>query len=286
MRTINRRQALISLAAGWVAGSGPALARPLDLVMQSQSLRVAVYRQFPPFSDKEGSDLTGLDVDLAAAIANKLGVTVDYMILTAGEQVDDDLRNAVWKGHYLGGGTADLMLHVPVDPQLGVRNDNVAIIAPYYRERVMVATDPAQTSGGDLVSAFDDHKVGVELDSLADLYLTGAYGGRIRANVVHFRSVDDAAQAMKAGQVAGIMAPLSQIEGALGADRDRFHIGAMPMPGLLHGSWVIGMAVKVNSRDLGHQVEAIVEDFISDGTMARLFTRHGLTYTPPIRKEP
>jgi hypothetical protein len=44
------------------------------------------------------------------------------MPFPADEEVGDDLRNMVWKGHYLGYGPADVMLHVPVDNRL--MNDN------------------------------------------------------------------------------------------------------------------------------------------------------------------
>jgi ABC-type amino acid transport substrate-binding protein len=267
-----------------VSVAGPAAARPLDQVTAANSLRVAVYRDFPPFSSGDQNSLNGLDVDLAKAIADRLSVKVEYMILTAGEKVDDDLRNAVWKGHYLGGGVADLMLHVPADPLLELRNDNVHIFSPYYREHVAVCFDPAQTGGTDLVSAFGEHKVGVEGDSIADLYLTGAYGGAVRKSVVHFKTLDEAAAAFKAGKLAGLMAPLSQIEGALGADKGRCRVANMPLPGLMHRAWPIGMAVKVNSRDLGNAVEAAMDAMLADGTVAKLFAKHGLSYSPPNKE--
>ena len=253
-------------------------ARPLDQVMASGSLRVAVYADFPPFSSGKGDAVHGLDVDLGAAIAQKLGVKVEYMVLTAGETVDDDLRNAVWKGHYLGGGVADLMMHVPYDHQLGERNDNAVLLAPYYQEQVVEVTDAAQTSGDDLISAFAEHKVGVELATLADGYLVGAYGGALRENVVHYPTLTEAVAALRRGDVAGVMGPLAEIEGALGKKRGGYRVHHMPTPGLTRHAWPLGMAVKVNSHDLANRIEPSVEDMIKDGSMAKLFARYGLTY--------
>lgn len=267
-----------------LATVAPASARPLDQVTESGTLRVAVYADFPPFSSGKGDALQGLDVDLGAAIAKKLGVKVDYMVLTAGESVDDDLRNAVWKGHYLGGGIADLMLHVPYDHTLGERNDNAVLLAPYYQEQVVEVTDPEQTSGDDLVSAFADHKVGVELATLSDGYLVSAYGGSLRENVVHFPSLPEAVAAMRRHEVAGVMGPLAEIEGALGKKRGDYRFHHMPTPGLHRDAWPLGMAVKVNSHDLANRIEPIVEAMIKDGTMTRLFARHGLTYVPVMRE--
>ena len=202
------------------------------------------------------------------------------MNLTAGETEDDDLRNAVWKGHYLGGGVADVMLHVPIDRVLAERNDNVVIFAPYYEERVLVLSDPAQTAGDDLVIAFGEHKVGVDLESLADLYLTSAFGGALRGNVVHFHSIADAVAALRRGEVAGVVGNQGEIEGALHDDRGSYALGPMPMPGLLRTSWPLGMAVKVNAHDLANAIEPIVASMTKDGSLKAIFAAHGLSYTP------
>jgi len=271
---------LLGVAALLLAGSSQAWARPYDEVNASGSLRVAVYADYPPFSSGKGEDVQGLDVELAAAIAKRLGVKVEYMILTAGESVDDDLRNGVWKGHYLGGGVADLMLHVPYDHLLAARNDNAVLFAPYFQEQLVVLTDPGQTGGSDLVAAFAEHKVGVELDSLSDQYLVGAYSGALRENVVHFANTTEAVAALRRGEVAGVMGTRSEIEGAVKLDRKKYHVGPMPMPGLIRTAWPIGMAVKVNAHDLANAIEPVLAGLAKDGSLAKLFTKYGLTYSP------
>ncbi len=255
-------------------------ARPLAEVQASGSLRVAVYWDFPPFADGPRQNPRGLDVDLAAAIAKRLGVKVEYMVLTAGNDVNADLRNAIWRGPVVGGAVADLMLHVPVDPGLALRNDKVVIFAPYYVERIAVVTDPAQTGGDTLEDAFGNHKVGVEGDSLADSYLMRAFGG-LRDNVVHFLTVGEAIAAMQRGEVAGVMAQRSEIEGALKEHRGSYRIVHMPTPGLLISSWRPGMAVKEDARDLADAIEPIAGTMIRDGSLAALFAKYGLTYSPP-----
>jgi ABC-type amino acid transport substrate-binding protein len=272
------------LCVGSLLLVGPAStagARPLAAVQASGSLRVAVYRDFPPFVKGPREDPRGLDVDLAAAIAKRLGVKVEYMVVTAGDDVDADLRNAIWRGPVVGGAVADLMLHVPVDPILASRNDKVVIFAPYYVERVVVVTDPAQTGGDTLLDAFGNRKVAVEGDSLSDSYLMGAFGGRLRDNVVHFLSVEAAVAALLRGEVAGVMAQRSEIEGALKEHQGKYRIVGMPTPGLLISSWRPGMAVKEDAHDLADALEPIADTMIRDGSLAALFAKYGLTYTPP-----
>jgi ABC-type amino acid transport substrate-binding protein len=256
-------------------------ARPLADVQASGILRVAVYRDFPPFVEGSRQNPRGLDVDLAAALAKRLGVKVEYMVLSAGDDLDADLRNAIWRGPVVGGAVADLMLHVPVDQILASRNDKVVIFAPYYTERLAVVTDPAQTGGDTLLDAFGDRKVAVEGDSLSDAYLMGAFGGQLRSNVVHHLSIDEAMEAMRRGEVAGVMAQRSEIEGALKEHRGEYRIVEMPTPGLFISSWKPGMAVKEDARDLADALEPIVDTMIRDGSIGALFAKYGLTYRPP-----
>ena len=110
----------------------------LAKVKDSGVLKVAVYHDFAPFSEGR-TKTTGIDVDIAEALAKKLGVKLSLLPFDAGENVNDDLRNMVWKGHYLGYGPADVMLHVPVDPIVINTNRQVTIFAPYYRETVIMA---------------------------------------------------------------------------------------------------------------------------------------------------
>ena len=65
------------------------------------------------------------------------------------------------------------------------------------------------------LEAFTREKVGVETASLADDFLMGAMGGRLRENVAHFKSVPQAAEALRQGAVAAVMAPRAELEGAL-----------------------------------------------------------------------
>ena len=66
-------------------------------LQQTGALKVAVYTEFAPFSDHGA----GIDIDLAEALAKKLKLRLTLLPFPAGENLGDDLRNMVWKGHYL-----------------------------------------------------------------------------------------------------------------------------------------------------------------------------------------
>ena len=75
--------AVLAALAG-AHGATAASADALDNVREKGVLRVAVYKDFPPYSytDTEGR-MTGLDVEIGKALAAKMGVAMaDGMMLT------------------------------------------------------------------------------------------------------------------------------------------------------------------------------------------------------------
>ncbi|MCA1974640.1 MAG: transporter substrate-binding domain-containing protein [Caenispirillum sp.] len=268
-------------AAVVLVTAAPAQALTYDEIVAGGVLTVGVYRDFPPFSSETDGRLVGIDVDLGRALAERMGLKATFLQLTADENIDDDLRNGVWKGSVTGGGVADVMLHMPVDRALNVRNDLVVLFGAYYRDSFLVARDPVRTGGVKTLAVFAHEPIGVEVDSLADTYLSGAFGGVLRAKVTHFLTTEEAVGGLVGGRVAGVMAPVSQLEAGLRDHRDRFEIAAVPTPGLPANGWDVGMAVKHTNRDLAYAVGDVVDALEADGTLARIFADHGVTWRKP-----
>ena len=274
----DRRLWLKALASLPLAAVLPALAGDLEAIRQRGRLRVAVYNDFMPYS-KAGK---GIDVELARAIAGKLGLSPEIVGFNADEDMNDDLRNMVWKGHYLGTQPADLMMHVPVDAHLARANDKVRIFGAYHREALGVARDPARIqplSGSAAVALeiFTREKIGVETATLADSFLLGVLNGRLRENVVHFRNVGEAAKALERGEVAAVLAPRAELEAAL-AGQSKLPVEPAALAELKVGGWPLGMAVKVEDVALADAVAAALADLKREGVVADIFRRNGITY--------
>ncbi len=274
----DRRLWLKALASLPLAAALPALAGDLEAIRQRGRLRVAVYNDFMPYS-KAGK---GIDVELARAIAGKLGLSPEIVGFNADEDMNDDLRNMVWKGHYLGTQPADLMMHVPVDAHLARANDKVRIFGAYHREALGVARDPARIqalSGSAAVALeiFTREKIGVETATLADSFLLGVLNGRLRENVVHFRNVGEAAKALERGEVAAVLAPRAELEAAL-AGQSKLPVEPAALAELKVGGWPLGMAVKVEEVALADAIAAALADLKREGVVADIFRRNGITY--------
>ena len=280
---MNRRAFLSSVALVALGAATPALAAPLGKVRELGVLRVAVYKDNRPWSWRKEGKLTGIDVDIAQALAKALGVRADIAELVADESVDDDLRNGVWKGGLLGFQPADLMLHVPFDRTFAARNDQVAIIAPYYRETFQFAAAKGALDVNAPPTQYRGRKLAVEIDSIPDFYLIGAFGGLLAKDVVHFPGGTDAAAAVVDGKADAVLASRAQIDAVVhdsGATNIVRRTG--PLPAFTSAGWDIGMAVKENSRNLGDAVESILADMTSSGALKAIFDAHGVTYAPAL----
>lgn len=274
-----RRRWLQALALLPLLPALPGRADELAAFRQRGRLRIAVYNDFPPYATAGGQ---GIDADIGRAIAGKLGLAAEIVGFNADEDMHDDLRNMVWKGHYLGTQPADVMLHVPVDEHLARANDKVRIFGAYHRETLALARDVARVpaaAGAATLEVFTREKIGVETATLADSFLLAVLNGRLRENVVHFRNVGDAARALAEGRIAAILAPRAELE-AVRTDHRRFALETAQFPELRVDGWPLGMAVKAEEMALADAIAAAVADLKRDGTIAAIFQRHGISHRP------
>ncbi|MCJ2072391.1 transporter substrate-binding domain-containing protein [Methylobacterium sp. J-030] len=266
-------------------GFQPAVvARPLDQVVADGTLRVAVYGDNAPFSEDVKGKARGIDADLAQAIADALKVKLDLRVVDAGENVDGDLRLNLWKGDLAGSPLADLMLHVPTDRQLALRNDQTFFTAPYFEQEIAFAYRKGDLEGFDTLDDIGDKTVALEGTSAADLMLLTAQGGRFRGNLKHYKSFEEAAKAYLAGEAPILAGTRAAIEAALfaaKAPKDDNPIATVPSSGLVKTRWEIGGAVKTDSRDLAYAVADAVTALNTDGRLKAICASYGVSYTPP-----
>lgn len=256
----------------------------LAKVRASGTLKVALYKDNAPYSDGNNQDMQGVDVALAQALAAGMGLKLSLLGFDAGERMDDDLRNMVWKGHYLGYGPADVMLHVPVDKFLMQENRQALIFAPYSREVLVVfhsrARLPHLQSGEDLVGL----PLAAERGSGAASSLMGYGQGKLRSQVHIFNTGLQAAEAVLRGEAAAAYVSRAQAEAAVHAARAKasdFEMTTLGLPGLNDNGWPIGMAVKSSHKALAQALENTLNQLRSNGQLLALYRERGLTLVAP-----
>ena len=273
------RRALLASAAASAALAWPAWAQDkpaLQRIKERGSLVVGVYNDMPPFH-RAGQ---GIDVALATALAQALGVKLSLLPFNADENMNDDLRSIVWKGHYLGFGPADVLLHVPVDRPLMQANPQVTIFAPYFRERVMIARSLAAAPRMESLDDLAGKKIAVPGQSLAGWLLIGADSGKYRDQLsTTWKDGTDAAQALLRGEVQAAAGHASELESVLAGDA-RFVIEPLPLPRMKDG-WVVGLAVKKSNDDLAQALQGAINGLATNGDLGRMFAAGKVGWRKP-----
>lgn len=271
-----------ALAVAFLFLAAGASARPLDDVVASGKLRIALYEDNRPFSwTEEGGKAIGIDVDVGAALAKELGVEPEYFIRVQGEEVDDDLRANIVRGPLTGGGVGDVMLHIPTDRDLAIRNKESVIGNPYFLETIAVAIHPDKIPKTSDFSIFKKEKIGVQLGSASDYFLMTYDDRALVENVAHHVRARAGVKDFMSGETSAWMGVRSEIEGLLKENGGAAEFITPEMDGIVRKSWTVGCAVDERSRDLGYAIGEALTKLRTSGELAKIFAKHGVTYIPP-----
>ena len=255
----------------------------IDQIQERGYATFALYEDFPPYSWEEAGEPRGIDVEIARIIAEDLGVEPRFRFVDAGETLDADLRNNIWRGPIAGGAVSNVMLRVPYDARFACRVEQVVFTGQYAGERIGIAYDISEyPDDPPTVPYFRFDTVAVENDSIADFYLTAFPGGQIAPNVRRYPTMADAMEALRAGEVMAAMGPMAQLEwGASQAGGMGVH--APPLPGFTVGAWTLGVGVHFAYRGLSYSVDDAIWAALDDGRIADIHARYGVTHIPPER---
>lgn len=253
----------------------------LDVIQEQGHMLFAVYADFPPYSWQQGGRPTGVDIEIAELIAEDLGVDARFNFVAAGENLEADLLNNIWKGAVIGGRIANVMMRVPYDSAFSCRVEQVVFTGQYGAESIAIAYDKASYPDTPPVPAFFRFdSVAVESDSISDFYLASFAGGQLAGNVRRYPTMATAMEALNAGEVMAAMGPLGQLEYGL-SESSAVH--NPPLPGFAVSKWTLGVAVNFRYRPLSYAVDDAINAGLQDGRIAGIYESYGLTFQQPER---
>ena len=225
--------------------------------------------------------MAGIDVEIGELIAQHLGVSARFKLISADENLEADLRNTLWKGPIVGGAVSNVMMRVPYDSEFTCRVEQVVFTGQYATEAIAIAYRlDAYPDEKPVPAYFRFDTVAVENDSIADFYLSSLAGGQMNRNIRRFPSMSDAMSALAAGEVKAAMGPRGQLEYGL---TDGLGLHQPPLPGFSVGRWTAGLGVNFRYRALGYAVDDAIYDALQDGRIETIFNRYGLSFVSPER---
>lgn len=150
-------------------------------------LTMATNAAFPPYEYYEGSDIVGIDAEIAAAVAEKLGLT-----LKIEDMEFDSIITAVQTGK------ADIGFAGMTVTEDRLKSINFSDSYATGIQVIIVPEDSTVASSDDLVGK----KIGVQLATTGDIYASDEFGSD---NVEQYNKGADAVMALLNGKVDAVI---------------------------------------------------------------------------------
>lgn len=156
-------------------------------LVQDGTLTMATNAYFPPYEYYEGEEVVGIDADIAAAVAKKLGLE-----LKVEDMEFDSIITAVQTGK------ADIGFAGMTVTKDRLKNIDFSDTYAQGVQVVIVKEDSSIAKLDDL----KDKQIGVQLSTTGDIYATDDYG---KDHVVEFNKGNDAVMALVQGKVDAVI---------------------------------------------------------------------------------
>ena len=257
MRQMTRAAFLAALA---FMTFGPALAADgVDAIKQRGTLIVGVKADYRPFGFRDpNGNLIGIEPDLAADVAKRLGVKLELVPVISSNRIE-----------FLQQGKVDMLLATMSDTP--------------ERRKVVQAIDPQYYS--DFVNVLLAKKANItdwsELKGKPVCATSGAWYNKDVARsygpeIVAFDGSEKPLLALKQGNCIGYLYDQTFIQGRLLDDEWKADY-TMPLKGVLQAPWI--MAVAPGNASLQAMLEGTTKDWMKSGLIVDLEKKWGITPT-------
>ena len=228
-----------------------------DATDEKFEIVMATNAEFPPYEYFENEVIVGIDAEIAAAIAEKIGADLTI------EHVDfDSLIPGVQSGKY-----DFAMAGLTVSDE---RKELVDFTTSYATgvQVVIVKEDSPITSVDDLFAEGANHIVGVQLATTGDLYCTWDIEDEGLGTIERYNKGADAVMALTSDKVDCVV-----------IDNEPAKVFVQNNPGLkiLDTEYITedyAIAVAKNNTELLNKIETALTELIADGTVQSIIDKY------------
>jgi len=251
---------LTALSAALLVAAVPAAAGPvLDRVKASGTVRVCIWPDYYgiTYRSPRNQQLTGIDIDLSAEFARKLGVKLEYVESSFAKLIDDVTSDR-----------CDIAMHaVGITPQ---RQQLLRFSQPYLRSDVYGVTTRAHRA---VKTWADIDKPGVNVAVQAGTFMEPVMAAALKqATMVVIRPPQTREQELEAGRVDVFMTDYPYSRRLLD-NADWARLIAPPQP---FNPVPYAYAVKPGDDDWLRVVDDFVSEIKRDGRLERAAKKYGL----------
>lgn len=228
-----------------------------DDTAEAQVLTMATNAYFPPYEYYDGEDIVGIDAEIAQAIAEKLGMTLEIVDIEF-----DSIIAGVQTGKYDMG-----MAGMTVTEE---RLESVSFSTSYATgiQSIIVPEDSEITSIDDILADGAAYKVGVQLSTTGDIYITDDLGDAAADRVTEFQTGNDAVAALSSGKVDAVI---------IDNEPAKSYVAATSGLKILDTEYVVedyAICFAKDNTELQDKVNAALEELIADGTVQTIIDKY------------
>ena len=217
-------------------------------------LTMATNAYFPPYEYYDGENIVGIDAELAAKIAEKLGMQLEIVDIEF-----DSIVTGVATGKYDMG-----MAGMTITED---RLENVNFTDSYATgyQVVIVKEGSDITSPDDLYAEGASQIVGVQLTTTGDIYASTDFGAD---RVQQYNSGNDAVEALKAGKVDCVI---------IDNEPAKYYVEANEGLTILPTEFVVedySICVAKENTELLEKINTALNELIEDGTVQEIIDKY------------
>ncbi len=224
---------------------------------EKPKLVMATNAAFPPYEYVEGGKIVGIDAEIAAKIAEKLGMELEIIDTEFGSII-----GGVQSGKYDIG-----MAGMTVTDE---RKESVNFTKSYATGvQVVIVKDGGSVASLDDL-AKDGIKIGVQQDTTGDIYAsdTPENGGYGEDAVVRYKTGNDAVQALVSGKVQAVI---------IDNEPAKSYVQSTTGLKILDAEWLTeeyAIAVSKDDAELLTKIDKALEELIADGTVKSIIDKY------------
>lgn len=224
------------------------------LAEELPTLTMGTNAAFPPYEYYEDETIVGIDAEIAAAIAEKLGM----------ELVIEDMDfNAILPA--ITSGKIDMGMAGMTVTEERLQSVNFSVSYATGIQAIIVKEDSAIASVDDLYAEGAQYIIGVQEATTGDIYCTDDFG---EARVQKFKVGADAVEALKTGKVDCV---IIDNQPAIA------YVAANEGLKILESTYALedyAIAVALENTELLDKINAALEELIEDGTVAAIVEKY------------
>ena len=218
------------------------------------TLKMATNAYFAPYEYYDGETIVGIDAEIAAKVAEKLGMTLEIV-----DMQFDSILTAVQEGSVdfgMAGMTVNEDRLKEVDFTISYANGVQAII---------VKEGSAITTADDLYAEGATYKVGVQLGTTGDTYCTGDFGDE---RVVRYANGNEAVLALASGSVDCVIIDNEPAKNLVAANE------GLTILETEYTNEDYAICGAKGNQELHNKLNTAIDELIADGTVKSIIDKY------------